>query len=106
VGVDPAYPEPVEGLVLNVVEGLRLRLLCGRIGDRERPMEQMVKISIECNPSVFKHGVSIEDIRFAFDNRLFEYPVAGQEDKTCSSDLIDGLPPPLKYYIMRLMKIP
>jgi hypothetical protein len=59
-------------------------------------MEQMVKISIECNPSVFKHGVSIEDIRFAFDNRLFEYPVAGQEDKTCSSDLIDGLPPPLE----------
>jgi hypothetical protein len=47
----------------------------------KRTMEQPVKINIECNPSAFKHGIAVEDICFAFDNRLYEHPVAGQEDK-------------------------
>jgi hypothetical protein len=49
--------------------------------DRESAGRQPVSISIECNPSAFKHGVTEEDIRFAFDNRLFEHPVARQEEK-------------------------
>jgi hypothetical protein len=40
-----------------------------------------MKLTIECNPSAFKHRVTLEDIRSAFDNRLFERPIAGQEDK-------------------------
>jgi len=39
------------------------------------------KLDIECNPSAFKHGVTEEDIRFAFDNKLFDHPVANQEEK-------------------------
>jgi hypothetical protein len=49
--------------------------------DRESAGKQSAGISIECNPSAFKHGVTEEDIRFAFDNRLFEHPVAQQEEK-------------------------
>ena len=44
-------------------------------------MEQEGKLNIECNPSAFKHGVIEEDIRFAFDNRLFDHPIAHHEDK-------------------------
>jgi hypothetical protein len=44
-------------------------------------MEQGGKITVECNPSAFKHGVTEAGIRFAFDNRLFEHPVARDEDK-------------------------
>jgi hypothetical protein len=44
-------------------------------------MEQGGKITVECNASAFKHGVTEADIKFAFDNRLFEHPVARDEDK-------------------------
>ena len=44
-------------------------------------MEQEGKLNIEFNPSAFKHGVVEEDIRFAFDNRLFDHPIAHHEDK-------------------------
>ena len=44
-------------------------------------MEQEGKLNIECNPSAFKHGVTEEDIHFAFDNKLFDRPVAGKEEK-------------------------
>jgi hypothetical protein len=44
-------------------------------------MEQGVKLTVECNPSAFKHGVTEADIRFAFDNRLFEHPLAGEDNK-------------------------
>jgi len=46
-------------------------------------MEQEGKLNIEYNPSAFKHGVTEEDIRFAFDNKLFDHPVALHEEKTC-----------------------
>ena len=44
-------------------------------------MEQGGKLNIKCVPSAFKHGVTEEDIRFAFDNKLFDHPVALHEDK-------------------------
>ena len=44
-------------------------------------MEQGSKLSIEYNPSAFKHGVTEEDIRFAFDNKLFDHPIALHEEK-------------------------
>ena len=44
-------------------------------------MEQGGRLTVECNPSAFKHGVTEDDIRFAFDNKLFEHPVDGQEEK-------------------------
>jgi len=44
-------------------------------------MEHKGKLQIEFNPSAFKHGITEEDIRFAFDNRLFDHPVAHQEEK-------------------------
>jgi len=44
-------------------------------------MEQEGKLKVECNPSAFKHGITEEDIRFAFDNKLFDHPVANYEDK-------------------------
>ena len=44
-------------------------------------MEKVGKIIIEYNPSAFKHGISEEDIRFAFDNKLFDHPVANHEEK-------------------------
>jgi len=44
-------------------------------------MEQGDKLTIEFNVSAFKHHVAEEDIRFAFDNRLFDHPVALHEDK-------------------------
>ncbi|GMO40872.1 MAG: hypothetical protein Pg6C_01700 [Treponemataceae bacterium] len=40
-----------------------------------------MKLTIERNPSAFKHGVTLADIRSAFDNRLFERPVAGNQMK-------------------------
>jgi hypothetical protein len=43
--------------------------------------EQAVKLDIEFNPSAFKHGVTEVDIRFAFDNKLFDHPIARQEEK-------------------------
>ncbi len=39
------------------------------------------KLNVECNPSAFKHGVTEEDIRFAFDNKLFDHPVTHHEEK-------------------------
>ena len=44
-------------------------------------MNKEGKLKVEFNPSAFKHGVTEEDIRFAFDNKLFDHPVANQEDK-------------------------
>ena len=44
-------------------------------------MEQEGKLNIECNPSAFKHGLTEADIQFAFDHKLFDHPVAGQEEK-------------------------
>lgn len=41
-------------------------------------MKEGLKLSVECNPSAFKHGITEEDIRFAFDNKLFDHPVAHQ----------------------------
>jgi hypothetical protein len=43
--------------------------------------ERVVKLDIEFNPSAFKHGVTEADIRSAFDNKLFDHPVARQEEK-------------------------
>jgi hypothetical protein len=42
---------------------------------------QAVKLDIEFNPSAFKHGITAEDIQFAFDNKLFDHPVVDQEEK-------------------------
>ncbi|AEF81507.1 hypothetical protein [Leadbettera azotonutricia] len=36
---------------------------------------------IEFNKSAFKHEVTKEDIRFAFDNKLLDRPVVGEEEK-------------------------
>jgi hypothetical protein len=44
-------------------------------------MEQKDKLIVKCNPSAFKHGVTEGDIRFAFDNKLFDHPVAHMENK-------------------------
>ncbi|MCL2187115.1 MAG: hypothetical protein FWB86_14890 [Treponema sp.] len=44
-------------------------------------MEREGKLIVECNPSAFKHGVTEEDIRFAFDNKLFDHPIAHEEGK-------------------------
>jgi len=44
-------------------------------------MDKEDKLIVECNPSAFKHGVIEEDIRFAFDNKLFDHPVADHEEK-------------------------
>ena len=44
-------------------------------------MEQGGRLNVEYNPSAFKHGVTEADIRSAFDNMLFEHPVARDEDK-------------------------
>ncbi|GHV75455.1 hypothetical protein AGMMS49942_02760 [Spirochaetia bacterium] len=44
-------------------------------------MESGYNLHIEFNPSAFKHSVTAEDIRFAFDNCLFDQPVARQEGK-------------------------
>ena len=42
---------------------------------------QECKLIVEVNPSAFKHGITEEDIRFAFDNKLFDHPVAHQAEK-------------------------
>jgi len=44
-------------------------------------MGQKYQLNVECNPSAFKHDITEEDIRFAFDNKLFDHPIVGQEDK-------------------------
>jgi len=44
-------------------------------------MKRGSRLNVEFNPSAFKHGVTENDIRFAFDNKLFDHPVAGQEGK-------------------------
>jgi len=44
-------------------------------------MEKEGKLIVEFNPSAFKHKVTEEDIRFAFDNKIFDHPVARQEEK-------------------------
>jgi hypothetical protein len=37
---------------------------------------------IEFNQSAFKHGVLEEDIRYAFAHKIFDHPVAGEEEKS------------------------
>ena len=44
-------------------------------------MDRRGKLDIEFNPSAFKHGITAEDIRFAFDNKLFDRPIVRQEEK-------------------------
>jgi len=44
-------------------------------------MGREYRLNVIFNPSAFKHGVTEADIRFAFDNKLFDHPVAGQEEK-------------------------
>jgi len=44
-------------------------------------MKQKGQLNVECNLSAFKHGVTEGDIRFAFDNKLFDHPIMGQEEK-------------------------
>jgi len=44
-------------------------------------MERGGKLNVKCNPSAFKHGITEADIRFAFDNILFDHPIAQQEEK-------------------------
>jgi len=44
-------------------------------------MEKEGILIVEINPSALKHGVTEEDIRFAFDNKLFDHPVANYECK-------------------------
>ena len=44
-------------------------------------MEKESRLNVECNPSAFKHGITEEDIRFAFDNKLFDHPIALHEEK-------------------------
>ena len=44
-------------------------------------MEQNGKLTVKFNPSAFKHNFTEDDIRFAFENRLFDHPVARQEEK-------------------------
>ena len=44
-------------------------------------MEQEGRLNVLFNPSAFKHGVTEADIRFAFDNKLFDHSVAQHEDK-------------------------
>jgi len=36
---------------------------------------------IEFNESAFKHGVTEEDIRYAFAHIIFDHPIAGEEEK-------------------------
>jgi len=38
-------------------------------------------MGIEFNESAFKHGVTEEDIRYAFTHNVFDHPVAGEEEK-------------------------
>jgi len=44
-------------------------------------MKDECRLNVLFNPSAFKHGVTEADIRFAFDNKLFDHPVERQEDK-------------------------
>jgi hypothetical protein len=44
-------------------------------------MEHESRLNVIFNPSAFKHGVTEADIRFAFDNKLFDHPIARQEEK-------------------------
>lgn len=36
---------------------------------------------IEFNQSAFKHGISEEDIRYAFAHKIFDHPIVGEEEK-------------------------
>jgi hypothetical protein len=36
---------------------------------------------IEFNKSAFKHGITEEDIRYAFTHIIFDHPVTGEEEK-------------------------
>jgi hypothetical protein len=40
---------------------------------------------IEFNQSAFKHGVTKENIRYAFAHVIVDFPVVGEEEKTCLS---------------------
>ena len=44
-------------------------------------MEKGNKLNVEFNQSAFKHGINEDDIRFAFDNKLFDHPIAHHEGK-------------------------
>ena len=37
---------------------------------------------IEFNESAFKHGILEKDIRYAFAHKVFDHPVAGEEEKS------------------------
>jgi hypothetical protein len=36
---------------------------------------------IEFNQSAFKHGITEQDIRYAFAHKVFDHPIAGEEEK-------------------------
>jgi len=36
---------------------------------------------IEFNKSAFKHGITEEDIRYAFAHIIFDHPLAGEDEK-------------------------
>ena len=40
-----------------------------------------VDAGIEFNESAFKHGVTEEDIRYAFAHIIFDHPIFGEEEK-------------------------
>jgi uncharacterized DUF497 family protein len=40
-----------------------------------------METDIVCKPSAFKHGVSETDIRKAFEQRLFDHAMSGEEHK-------------------------
>ena len=44
-------------------------------------MESEGRLNVECNPSAFKHGITEEDIRFAFENKLFDHPIVNHSEK-------------------------
>jgi len=41
-----------------------------------------VDACIEFNKSAFKHGITEKDIRYAFAHKIFDHPVAGDEEKS------------------------
>jgi hypothetical protein len=68
----------------NYQETLRERIVAfeyGLLYYMLRNMGQKGYLCVEFNPSAFKHGITEEDIRFAFDNKLFDHPIAQQEEK-------------------------
>ena len=64
----------------NAFKGAKKRELTSKVGIITN-MERGSKLNVEFNPSAFKHGVTEEDIRFAFDNKLIDHPVIVMEGK-------------------------